>query len=305
MCDIWKDVSQNAITPEQFRRHLASVAQMHVEWIVFSGGEPLMHPRIFDLCDTAKRAGARVTMLSTGLLISRNAERIIDHVDDMIVSLDGPEHIHNAIRRVSMPFRELSAGVKRLHSLRPSYQVAGRCTVQLDNCESLLDTVAAARKMGLSSISFLAVDVHSTAFNRASELNLLQQRRLAVPPDRLAAFEAQIEQLIQAESHTGFIAESPEKLRRLVIYFQSYWSKGALEAPACNAPWKSAVLEANGTVRPCFFQPALGRIDETHDLKAILNGQHAVDFRASLDVQSNPLCQRCVCSLNWKGRSAN
>ncbi len=32
------------------------VADLHVEWVVvFSGGEPLMHPEIFRLCQAAKR----------------------------------------------------------------------------------------------------------------------------------------------------------------------------------------------------------------------------------------------------------
>jgi sulfatase maturation enzyme AslB (radical SAM superfamily) len=67
-------------------------------------------------------------------------------------------------------------------------------------------------------------------------------------------------------------------------------------APRCNAPWVSAVIEANGDIRPCFFHPAIGNI---HDgpLTCILNAPTAVGFRKNLDVETNPICRQCVCSL--------
>ena len=68
------------------------------------------------------------------------------------------------------------------------------------------------------------------------------------------------------------------------------------EAPRCNAPWVSAVVEADGTVRPCFFHRALGNIFE-QPLIDIVNGPEAVRFRRELDMARNPICRRCVCSV--------
>jgi len=36
----------------------------------------------------------------------------------------------------------------------------------------------------------------------------------------------------------GFVAESPEKLRRIVRYFRSHLGQFAPVAPRCNAPWR-------------------------------------------------------------------
>jgi radical SAM protein with 4Fe4S-binding SPASM domain len=69
-------------------------------------------------------------------------------------------------------------------------------------------------------------------------------------------------------------------------------------APRCNAPWVSAAVEADGTVRPCFFHPPIGKVDQRTTLGDVLNSEEAVRFRGSLDVASNPICRRCVCSLN-------
>jgi radical SAM protein with 4Fe4S-binding SPASM domain len=68
-------------------------------------------------------------------------------------------------------------------------------------------------------------------------------------------------------------------------------------APRCNAPWVSAVVEADGTVRPCFFHAALGNIHE-RAFGAILNAPESIAFRQELDVTTNPICRKCVCTLN-------
>jgi len=36
-------------------------------------------------------------------------------------------------------------------------------------------------------------------------------------------------------------------------------------------------------------------------LESAINGTAAMEFRHSLDVENNPTCQNCVCSLNYKG----
>jgi radical SAM protein with 4Fe4S-binding SPASM domain len=56
-------------------------------------------------------------------------------------------------------------------------------------------------------------------------------------------------------------------------------------------------VEADGTVRPCFFHPAIGNLREAGSLGAVLGSPEARAFRASLDVAADPVCQRCVCSL--------
>ena len=67
----------------------------------------------------------------------------------------------------------------------------------------------------------------------------------------------------------------------------------------CNAPWVSTVVEADGTVRPCFFHEPIGNIKEA-SLDNIINSETAIDFRKSLDVAKNETCLKCVCYLNLR-----
>jgi Fe-coproporphyrin III synthase len=300
MCDIWKRTKLDEIDPDLFDLQLADIERLGVEWVVFSGGEPLLHADLFRKVAKLRQRAIRVTLLSSGLLLSRYATQIVEHFDDVIVSIDGPRAVHDRIRGVSRAFDLLAAGVHRLHAERPGFPVAGRCTVQRANCTYLTNTVAAAREIGLASLSFLAADIHSTAFNRQpipviDDLNIVALRR-----DDITLLDAEIQQVIESGLCGGFVAESPEKLRKIAGHFRSYLGDAGPVAPRCNAPWVSAVVESDGAVRPCFFQPELGRITKEVSLASVLNGTRAVAFRSSLNIETNPLCQKCVCSLNWK-----
>ncbi|MGA3187697.1 MAG: radical SAM protein [Bryobacteraceae bacterium] len=296
MCDIWKTDSTQEITAADLERHAADIARLRVQWVVFSGGEPLMHSDLFRLCRLLRAQNIRTTLLSTGLLLRRYAAQIVDHIDDVIVSLDGPPAIHDAIRRVPRAFALLADGVAALLERNPALPVAARSTVQSLNCEHLRSTVEAARNLALRSISFLAADVSSSAFNRPTAWTPQRQDQVAVAPSQIPTLEAEVEALIATGLCGDFILESPDKLRRIVHHFKEHLP----EAPRCNAPWVSAVLESDGVVRPCFFHPPIGTVANGASLLEVLNGPQAIAFRLGLDVATNPTCRRCVCSLHWK-----
>ena len=159
MCDIWK-LHRRAGNQ---RRRIAAAPRgyrtLGVEWVVFTGGEPLMHSDLFRLSAMLRERGIRTTILSTGLLLERHAAAIVLGADEVIVSLDGPPAVHDAIRRVPGAFDSLAAGVRALHRYRAGFPISARCTVQAANAAHLRDTVQAARDIGLRSISFLAADL--------------------------------------------------------------------------------------------------------------------------------------------------
>jgi hypothetical protein len=161
--------------------------------------------------------------------------------------------------------------------------------------------VETARGLGLKSLSFLAADVTSEAFNRPGIWNAQRQNQVALAPCQISVLEAEVEALIGAGECGSFVVETPEKLRRIVEHFRAHLGLLAPVAPRCNAPWVSAVLESDGVVRPCFFHRPIGFVGKDASLLEVLNGPEAIRFRLGLDVSTNPICRRCVCSLNWKG----
>jgi Fe-coproporphyrin III synthase len=303
MCDIWKSTDRREMTVADLERHLEDIDRLRVEWIVLSGGEPLMHSDLFRFCELLRRRNVRITLLSTGLLLERHAQAIAECMSDVIVSLDGPAPIHDRIRRVPGAFAQLLRGVDAILGYRPGYAISARSTVQRLNCHSLCETARAAKIANLKSISFLAADVTTEAFNHPHGWTDDQQHAVALSEEQIPILQDQIEQLSAEWAGTGFVLENHEKLRRMVRHFQAHLGLAEAVAPRCNAPWVSAVVETDGTVRPCFFHRPLGNLGNG-GLLQILNGPEAIAFRSSLNIATNPVCRRCVCSLNWQSRSS-
>jgi MoaA/NifB/PqqE/SkfB family radical SAM enzyme len=302
MCDIWKTRDQNKIGVREIEPQLESIRRLGVRWIVFSGGEPLMNSELPELSALLRAEGIRLTLLSTGLLLKKCAVDVAENFNDVIVSLDGPREIHDGIRRVPGAFDLIRESVLTLRNIRTDIKITARSTVQKANHGHLMETVHAAKQLQLDGISFLAVDVASTAFNRSLVWPLSRQSEIGLSLTELGVLENEIENLIAASGRDfepRFVAESPQKLRRIVRHFRAQLRMEVAESPVCNAPWVSAVIEADGSVRPCFFHPSIGNLSGT-TLEAVINGPEGRNFRSTLDVASNPICRNCVCSLNYR-----
>jgi MoaA/NifB/PqqE/SkfB family radical SAM enzyme len=306
MCDIWKTNEPRAFRPRDLEPHLESIRRLGVQWVVFSGGEPLLNQELPQLCAVLRRENIRLTLLTTGLLLEKRATQVANSFDDAIVSLDGPEPVHNAIRRVNKAFALIQSGISAVRKSRTAFRVTARTTIQKANHRCLRETVAAAKLLNLDGISFLAADLTSEAFNRPEAWSEERQAEVALSREELRALEAEIDSLIRenaSDIDSGYIAEPPDKLRRIARHFRAHLGLERNESPRCNAPWTSAVVETDGTVRPCFFHRAVGNLRHT-SLEDALNGPDALAFRSGLDISTNPVCNRCVCSLNYRADAA-
>jgi Fe-coproporphyrin III synthase len=302
MCDIWRTREGKSFGVQHLEPHIASINKLGVRWLVFSGGEPLLNPQLPLLCALLRKEHIRLTLLTTGLLLQKCASDVAASFDDIIISLDGPPQIHEAIRRVDGAFALIASGIKAVRQHRHDLPITARTTIQKANHHRLRETVSAARHLNLDGISFLAADLISTAFNRPLAWPVTRQDEIGLSFAEADALDVEIEALI-AETPCGtkdaFVAETPDKLRRIAKHFRVHLGLHAAEAPMCNAPWVSAVIEVDGSVRPCFFHPPIGNLREGN-LESVLNGSQARSFRENLVIQENPICRRCVCSLHYR-----
>ena len=298
MCDIWKaNENKVELSKEDLMPHVEAMRALGVERVVFSGGEALMHSNLFALTEMLAPLGVRMTLLSTGLTLEKHASDVGRWFDEVTLSLDGPPAIHDQIRNIPRAYERLSAGA---HAAKAAGvpRVTGRCVVQRQNFRFLEETIEAAKNAALDEISFLPVDVSSEAFNRPGGWPDDRAEATALSIDEAFELRDRIEALIARHAiGQRYIAESPNRLRAIAQYFLAL--RGATTQPEtiCNAPWVSAVVEADGTVRPCFFHRALGSIRES-TLDQIVNSEDAIRFRRSLDVKRDPICSKCVCTLS-------
>jgi MoaA/NifB/PqqE/SkfB family radical SAM enzyme len=301
MCDIWKGNNNiKQLEENDVVNMLESMRRLNTKLVVMSGGEALMHPNFFRLCEIIKSRKICITLLSTGLLLKKYASEIIAKTDEVIVSLDGSKEIHDRIRNISNAFDKLKEGVRELKRLNPKFRVTARCVIQKENFYDMPNIVDAAQEIGLNQISFLTADISSDAFNRPGLWGEDKIDEIKLSLEELERFKQVIEDLINTrvkEFKSRFIAESPDKIRKFYYYYAAFQNLCEFPEVQCNAPWISAVVEADGSVRPCFFHKVIGAIRQK-DLAGIVNSEESVSFRQDLDVKTNEICRRCVCSLN-------
>src|SRR5262249_8642824 len=216
MCDIWRIRQIREITERDLEPHLAGFRELNVKWIVFSGGEPLMHSDLGPLSRMCRAEGMRCTLLTAGLLLEKHAQMIVESMDDIIVSIDGPPDIHDQIRGVPGAYRRLQRGIRSLRELCPEIPISGRCTIQKQNYCELRNTVRTAHELNLSALSFLAADTASKAFNRSDGWTHERQATVTLNEVEADRIELEIEALIREcakEIESGFVVEGPSKLR--------------------------------------------------------------------------------------------
>jgi MoaA/NifB/PqqE/SkfB family radical SAM enzyme len=301
MCDIWKDNKNlKQLSIDDISGLISDLKKMGTKQIVMSGGEALLNNNFFKLCEILKSEGMQITLLSTGLSIQKHANNILTWVDELIVSIDGDEALHDAIRNIDGAYAKLKAGVKHLLAINPTYKITARTVIHRLNFRNWPAIIAGAKQMGIQQISFLPADVSSHAFNRQTAWTEPKQNEILPSEAELPLLKEIVDQLLnqnKADFASSFMAESPAKIAAIYHYYAAFYGLNSFPFKKCNAPWVSTVIEADGNVKPCFFHETIGNIKES-SLENILNSEKAIGFRKMLNMRTNATCIKCVCSLN-------
>jgi MoaA/NifB/PqqE/SkfB family radical SAM enzyme len=149
MCDIWKDNKNlKQLTERDVEGYWPISKQLGTQQVLMSGGEALLNANFFGLCRILKKQNIKITLLSTGLSIKRHALDIIQWVDDLILSLDGDEALHDAIRDIPGAFKKLKEGVEHIRSIAPAYPITARTVIHRLNFRNWQAIIKAAKRYG-------------------------------------------------------------------------------------------------------------------------------------------------------------
>jgi MoaA/NifB/PqqE/SkfB family radical SAM enzyme len=303
-CDWWRSDGVSDLRREEVAALCRELPGLKTKVVVFTGGEPLVRDDVFELADLFRAQGVALHLLTSGLALERHASSVAERFAEVTISLDGhtPE-LYRRVRGVD-GLHAVERGVRRLKELRPGLPIRARSTLHQRNFRALPDLIDKADSMGLDQISFLSADVGSDAFGRGPAGASPNPHSLLLDAKEVDEFERVIEKALLSHAEAfrrGRVAERGDRLRKLARYYRAHQRRGVFPEVHCNAPWASAVIEADGTVRPCFFQPPVGNVREK-GLRALLDDE-MVRFRRGLTVDRDPICQRCVCSLRVGMRS--
>lgn len=295
-CDYWRHGRED-MTLESVSRLLPSLRELGTRTVLISGGEPLVHPQWAQISRLLREHGLHLWLLTSGVALAKHAARVAELFQSITVSLDGADGSTYAAIRGLDAFDKVCEGIRA--TTRAGAAVSVRVTVQRANYSALPAFVVLARELGTKQVSFLAADVRNPhAFGRADGFNA----QIALQKSDLPVFEQTLSRLEQDHARdfrSGFIAESPTKLRRLLDYYRALCGLGAFPQVRCNAPEFSAVVEATSRVRPCFFIEGDPQAIAADDLGEVLNSESMRALRRSIREGRRVECITCVCSL-WR-----
>ena len=125
------------LSTEQAKAVLDNLVQFGVPSVLFSGGEPLMRPDLFELIGYAVERGLRAVISTNGTLITPDmAKQIEQHgVSYVGISLDGIGDINDKFRGVAGAFDRAVAGIKNCQNA--GVRIGLRLTLTQKNVQDL------------------------------------------------------------------------------------------------------------------------------------------------------------------------
>lgn len=200
------------------------------------GGEPMTRKDIIELCSHARGLGMYVSMDSNGYLIPARPG-IIDSVDHMVLSLDGPPHAHDANRELGSWVRTMEA-VKLCSGKVRLWTITVLTSNNINEIDWIMKT---AVKYGFM-----------TTFQTLHHNDSLGGDNSALRPSDREYREA-FQKLLRLKREGAPIALSAGFLRKISAWpdFTRTRLPGRFYGPRCSAGRMFCNVDADGKVYPC------------------------------------------------------
>ncbi|PIE62913.1 MAG: 12,18-didecarboxysiroheme deacetylase [Desulfobacter postgatei] len=127
----------NELTHEQSLAMMDDLAQFGVPVLLFSGGEPLMHPRLVEYAQYAVSKGMRAVISTNGTLITKEKAKQLKKVGLSYVgiSLDGLEVTHDKFRGIPGSYKKALQAVDNCQNV--GIKVGLRFTINKRNVKEI------------------------------------------------------------------------------------------------------------------------------------------------------------------------
>ncbi len=264
-------------------------------------GEPMMHPRFFDMVEYAVRKGITVTTNSNLTLLTRGrAER---------AATSGLERIHVSIDGATA---ETYASIRvrgRLERVVRNVELLVETKARLERSTPHLHLVVVIMKRNLHELPDLVRLAARLSFEEIFVQHLCHDFGEATLP----ADYRPMRDFVEAET---LLSEDP---RRVGDYFEQARNvagelRVALRLPRtqprvhapgtpgrerCDWPWRGAYVSYQGLAMPCCMISTPDRLNfgdmAEQGVEATWNGPHYQEFRARLDSDNAPdICKSCA-----------
>ncbi|MDA0747914.1 MAG: radical SAM protein [bacterium] len=264
--DFSNDTLRQQLSLEEIKALVDDLAPSKPNITLF-GGEPMMYKDWTEVVSYIKSKGMRCNMVTNGTLMSTYAERILDSgIDEIILSLDGTQDVHDVTRGEEGTFRKLAQGVADVAELRakrgarhPHLNI--NCTIFETNYRNLDEIATIAGEMGADNINFhhllfinqQAYDknniIFKENFNQITPdwAGFIWKELPEIDPEILIQSIKTVEERTTGPNISVYPNYTPQEIRD---YYSGFEFESTSYKNRCVSLWMTAYIMPDGAVRP-------------------------------------------------------
>lgn len=269
--------------------------------------EPSLYPDIIEAIQYITDNDLRCSIATNGTLLEGLAEDLIDaNITKLIISLDGPERIHDKIRGVPGTFDKVVKGIKKIDEIkkrtgRETPYIYLNYVIAEDNYETLVEMVDTVPLDLIQQVDFRVM------FFCTEDVAKMHNKSFGQMYDATSACLSGGIDLKNVDTRKlyGQIKELDRKYGAKCKFFFNHGEEGLriyyhepekfLDETKCMFPWYTLQIATDGTVIPpqrCYAND-FGNIIE-QEFSEIWNGKKMRQFRKDLKKYGRfPACTRC------------
>lgn len=266
--------------------------------------EPLIYPHLIESLALAEQHNLYTSITTNALTLKRHAVALCKAgLNDIFISLDGPEAIHNEIRGHKSSFQRAIQGIELLLEQETRPEISVFCVITEWNIGHLEAFLHYFKDYPLKQIGFMHTNFtsdelaedHNRIFGADYPATASNMEEIHLENMDLDLLWEEIE-AIKSLDYAFPISFSPElstKAEMKTFYHHPEIKFGK----RCGDAFRTVMIKSNGSVIPAHgrcYNLTLGNLHESN-LKTIWNSSVASKFRTTLMKEGGllPACSRC------------
>jgi MoaA/NifB/PqqE/SkfB family radical SAM enzyme len=284
--------------PLEIFKKVIDQASSSKPFITFTGGEPLLHPEILECLSYVKEKGLYCSLTTNGLRLAQYAEGIAKSgLDLLVVSLDGPQEVHDRIRGRAGAYQKALEGIRKVKGFARRLLLFVNTSIQADSYQRIEELVDELVGLGVDGMNVAVL------WTRPPERSASHNRLFPEYSVRDGWID---ESLMQIDFRVLEVVLNRARKKDLFVNFfplssiqqmRTWYTdpRQLLNGHRLKCPWMMANVFHDGTMRMC-DDIVLGDL-KIQDFWEIWNGEKMARFRRTLRANRNfPICAGC-CSM--------
>ncbi len=266
--------------------------------------EPLIYPHLIESLQYANAHNIFTTITTNALTLKKTAVEICEAgLNELFISLDGPESIHNFIRGHKSSFQRAIDGIEEVLKQEVRPEISVFCVITEWNIGYLKEFVEFFKKFPLKNLGFMhtnftpneVADVHNSIWGTAYPATSSNVEQTDIKKMDLNLLWDEIK-AIKSGNYPFSVSFSPE-IESKEKLMEFYLEPGKIIGKKCNDAFHNIMIKSDGSVIPAHgrcYNLTLGNI-YNENLGEIWNSKIFGQFRSDLIKAGGlfPACARC------------